>query len=63
VGLLTKASSEAGMVRMFFMNLLSAHYISCGGIGLLDFCRVIAVIPALLVVHVLGLVFWVAACW
>ena len=29
------------------------------GIGLLDFCRVIAVIPALLVVHVLGLVFWV----
>jgi protoporphyrinogen IX oxidase len=28
--------------------------------SLLDFCRVITVIPALLVAHVLGLVFWVS---
>ena len=33
---------------------------SCWGNSLLDFRRVIAMIPALLVAHVLGLVFWVS---
>lgn len=49
------------MARLTLAGSASEHIIFCRrGNCLLDFCRVIAMIPALLVGHITGLVLWVS---